>query len=254
MQKLGPNAAHNNVLGVSEIPISWAADCCRNSTSAPCGIKYSTITETLTNRANSIPRRRESMLRCPDDGRTDLTIGGLTYVVNAGFPDEIPSTAASDDKANGVSHDLRLFENGGRMVRAGSGDMPDGANRTLLLSENIHKDEDRGGTGHLARPAQLGLTSSGLNAASTMWTPTRTVVRHDVDLAASRRFRTSFSRSTATPGSRQTRLPMAKTGRQHVPVRQAAGRAIRTCSSPVFAKPMSAPSVRTSIIASINSS
>jgi prepilin-type N-terminal cleavage/methylation domain-containing protein len=86
------------------------------------------------------PPRLEIFL-CPSDAGTNPEIGTLTYVVNSGLPDsfDVPlSTPTSDLKANGVCHDQRAGREGPK-VKLGS-DIKDGANSTLLLSENIHKD------------------------------------------------------------------------------------------------------------------
>jgi prepilin-type N-terminal cleavage/methylation domain-containing protein len=81
---------------------------------------------------------------CPDDAHTNDAYPGLTYVANTGIPD-VPASSpalrgASDLKANGIFHNL-LPDYGGQTVKAGSSDIPDGSDHTLLLSENIHKDD-----------------------------------------------------------------------------------------------------------------
>ncbi len=80
------------------------------------------------------------VMECPSDAGTNPKIGALTYVINAGMPDALAINAGfdSDLKHNGVSHDQRPGRRGPG-VRIGS-DIPDGANSTLLLAENIHKD------------------------------------------------------------------------------------------------------------------
>jgi prepilin-type N-terminal cleavage/methylation domain-containing protein len=78
---------------------------------------------------------------CPSDAGTDPKIGTLTYVVNAGMPDlmgTLHQGVASDLKANGMCHDLRAGREG-PSVRSG-GDVPDGADATILVTENVHKD------------------------------------------------------------------------------------------------------------------
>jgi prepilin-type N-terminal cleavage/methylation domain-containing protein len=82
---------------------------------------------------------------CPSDAGTNESLGRLTYVVNSGMPDPmvhpLPSAyAASDLKANGVCHDQRRGRKG-PVVRMGR-DINDGANSTLLISENVHKEDD----------------------------------------------------------------------------------------------------------------
>ncbi|RIK87190.1 MAG: hypothetical protein DCC67_02145 [Planctomycetota bacterium] len=83
---------------------------------------------------------------CPSNAGTNPKVGSLTYVVNSGMPDpaELDAGMSSDLKANGVCHDQRT----GRMgptVQLGK-DVKDGANSTLLLAENVHKDEQIGST------------------------------------------------------------------------------------------------------------
>ena len=80
---------------------------------------------------------------CPSDAGTNPEVGTLSYVVNSGVPDntDVPlpnGTPASDLKANGVCHDQRAGRNG-PSVKMGN-DLKDGANSTLLLAENVHKD------------------------------------------------------------------------------------------------------------------
>ena len=78
---------------------------------------------------------------CPSDANTNPSVGKLTYVVNSGLPDltNVQNYPTNDFKANGVCHDLR-FGRKGPTVSYGS-DIKDGADRTFLLSENIHKDD-----------------------------------------------------------------------------------------------------------------
>jgi len=77
---------------------------------------------------------------CPSDSQLEAAPGGLSYVVNSGMPDLIsPSkNQPSDLKANGVCYDQRLGRFGPQ-VRLGH-ELKDGASRTILLSENIHRD------------------------------------------------------------------------------------------------------------------
>ncbi len=91
---------------------------------------------------------------CPSDVGINEEQGRLTYVVNAGVPDPtsngaLASGVASDMKPNGVCHDLRAGRNGPTVK---STDMRDGANSTILLSENIHKDTNTTWLGPFATP------------------------------------------------------------------------------------------------------
>jgi prepilin-type N-terminal cleavage/methylation domain-containing protein len=96
---------------------------------------------------NYLAPPRLEIFVCPSDAGTNPEAGWLTYVVNSGMPDTygpLPAGQASADlKANGVCHDQRAGRNG-PSVRMG-GDLKDGANSTLLLSENIQKDAQVGG-------------------------------------------------------------------------------------------------------------
>jgi prepilin-type N-terminal cleavage/methylation domain-containing protein len=76
---------------------------------------------------------------CPSDAGTDPKLGTLSYVVNAGMPDplgNITGTNVSDVKANGVCHDLRTGRKGPKVTT-----VKDGMDTTLLVSENVHRDQ-----------------------------------------------------------------------------------------------------------------
>jgi prepilin-type N-terminal cleavage/methylation domain-containing protein len=75
---------------------------------------------------------------CPSDTQTNATAPVLTYIANTGCPDLNTNGVPSDDKANGMSHNL--VRDPALKVRSGA-DIPDGADRTLLTSENINKDQ-----------------------------------------------------------------------------------------------------------------
>lgn len=128
------------------IEISWAAkllpeldsqatwDSLLNGTIATSGMGVPSI--------DQVPK--QEIFVCPADAHTNPAFPALTYVVNSGAPDVAPTTNlgtsnGSDSKANGVSHN-RLKGFNGPVVKPGK-DIPDGASTTLLLSENIHKDE-----------------------------------------------------------------------------------------------------------------
>jgi prepilin-type N-terminal cleavage/methylation domain-containing protein len=79
---------------------------------------------------------------CPSDVGVNEEQGRLSYIVNAGVPDPtsdgaLGSGIASDMKGSGMCHDQRPGRNGPTVKTS---DLKDGANSTLLLSENIHKD------------------------------------------------------------------------------------------------------------------
>jgi prepilin-type N-terminal cleavage/methylation domain-containing protein len=82
-----------------------------------------------------------AVFMCPSDASTNPDLGTISYVINSGTPDTLNTTLAanevSDVKANGIAHDLRRGRKGEK-VR--STDIPDGAETTLLLTENVHRD------------------------------------------------------------------------------------------------------------------
>jgi prepilin-type N-terminal cleavage/methylation domain-containing protein len=87
----------------------------------------------------SAPPRLEIFI-CPSDSVTNNQLARLTYVGNSGYYDLDPNqviTGPSDSEYNGLLHDLRPGRNG-PVVR----NIKDGSNSTLLLSENVHKDEE----------------------------------------------------------------------------------------------------------------
>jgi len=89
---------------------------------------------------------RLDVFLCPSDVKTDAKAGLLSYVANTGAPDLLTGTGPSDYKANGIFHNL-LPGQQGPTVR--DSDIRDGMANTLLLSENIHRDE---GVGNWLRP------------------------------------------------------------------------------------------------------
>jgi prepilin-type N-terminal cleavage/methylation domain-containing protein len=115
-------------------PVSWAGRILSELDDE--GLK-NLIVEIDNGTIYSNPPKRDIFL-CPSDSeRTNPDLGGLTYVVNSGMPDRTGSNP-SDLKANGICHDLRRGAGGPTVT---SGNIKDGSSSTLLLSENIHKDE-----------------------------------------------------------------------------------------------------------------
>lgn len=83
---------------------------------------------------------RVEVFICPSDRGTNEEIGKLSYVVNTGYFDrDTGNSYVVDKKENGICHDLRPGRDG-PSVRLGA-DVKDGGSTTLLMSENIHKDE-----------------------------------------------------------------------------------------------------------------
>ena len=80
---------------------------------------------------------------CPSDEGTNAEVAKLSYVANSGYFDRDSSdNYIVDQKANGLFHDQRRGSNVPK-VKLGA-DIKDGAGTTLMLSENIHKDETIG--------------------------------------------------------------------------------------------------------------
>ncbi len=83
---------------------------------------------------------------CPSNPPSRPGTPALTYVANTGMPDI--SANPSDFSGNGICHNQVVIPGSnypGPLVRYGS-DIKDGANMTLLLSENVDKDEPLSGT------------------------------------------------------------------------------------------------------------
>jgi prepilin-type processing-associated H-X9-DG protein len=119
---------------------------------------------------NSPPRL--DLFICPSNVSTNEELPLLTYVANTGYFDRQPNSSInfdSDVKANGLFHDLRPERNGPK-VRLGN-DIKDGASTTLMLSENIHKDEDIAGgvNGWLVPAANLGSSDNWEQALGMVW-------------------------------------------------------------------------------------
>ena len=98
------------------------------------------LSTNLQSKPDDIPQL--DIFLCPSDARTNPNDPALTYVANTGAPDVAPSppgTPQSDYRANGICNNfVPNFE--GQTVRYPT-DVKDGSATTLLLSENIHKDE-----------------------------------------------------------------------------------------------------------------
>lgn len=115
-----------------------------------------------------------SLFNCPSDASTNPNVGTLTYTVNSGMPDLLGpianATEKSDLEANGVCHDQRSGRKG-PSVKSGASDIKDGESKTLLLSENVHKDTQNivnNGNCSWLGPVQVQpLTSKGATPAAT---------------------------------------------------------------------------------------
>ena len=134
-QKVTPQAA--NDLGSQTIPISWAAKLLPHLDQQTLWDQM--LTNNNGNGFDYLNPPKIGVFLCPSDARSNPKVGALTYVVNSGLPDPLDLALPSDLKANGICHDLRAGRNG-PSVRNGA-DIPDGTSTTLLLSENVQKDE-----------------------------------------------------------------------------------------------------------------
>lgn len=132
----------------NDIEVSWAAKLLNNLDQQ--GLWQSLI-EGKLNLSPDLAGNRDDIpvleiFLCPSDALTVANYPGLTYVANAGAADFVRSSAnspQSDYEANGIFHDQREA-NSHRYTPLGpavnSTHLKDGANSTLLLSENVHKD------------------------------------------------------------------------------------------------------------------
>ncbi|TWU29702.1 DUF1559 family PulG-like putative transporter [Bythopirellula polymerisocia] len=148
VQKLDPTSGGPTYSGISnkpDIAISWAAKILPRLDQQGLWDQLQTTNAVILN-----PPRLDIFL-CPSDAGTNRELPRLTYVGNTGYFDNDPNLDisarpyASDVKENGIMHDLRPGRKG-PTVRYGV-DIKDGAGTTLLLSENIHKDEEAVGYG-----------------------------------------------------------------------------------------------------------
>jgi prepilin-type N-terminal cleavage/methylation domain-containing protein/prepilin-type processing-associated H-X9-DG protein len=147
VQKLQPGSGGPSWSGNSsqpDITVSWAAKILPE-------LEQQGLWEQITTNNNGIgfpynaPPKVDVFI-CPSNLSTNEELPLLTYVANTGYFDQRPNSNInfdSDVKANGLFHDQRPGRNG-PTVRLGS-DIKDGASTTLMLSENIHKDEDING-------------------------------------------------------------------------------------------------------------
>ncbi|MCH7752975.1 MAG: DUF1559 domain-containing protein [Planctomycetes bacterium] len=144
LQKLDP-AAGDGYLGtplVRDIEISWAAKLLTRTDQQ--GLWDSLLAGEINYSGNilltpdDIPQI--DLFICPSNPPTRPGDPALTYVANTGVPDL--SVSNSDFRANGIFHNLVTAPEdfSGETVRFGA-DIKDGANTTLMLSENVHKDE-----------------------------------------------------------------------------------------------------------------
>ena len=176
LQALDQNTADDGYLGTTAIDIemSWAAKLLNSIDQQGLwdallagDVSYS---QGILTGPDDIPQI--ALFICPSNASTTPGDPALTYVANTGVPDT--AAPGSDVRANGMCHNLVTLpasqDYSGEPVRIGS-DVPDGANTTMLLSENVHKDE----TDRSASPPihSSWLRSSGFLISPTLITPDR---------------------------------------------------------------------------------
>ncbi len=116
---------------------------------------------------------------CPSDVKPSASIGYLTYVANTGTSDLDWNTAGGvDRKFNGVFQNL--LNPSASAVRFGT-DIADGGNTTLLLSENIHKDENKEHTWLSSKHLNSGVPLSTEQAFGMIWVYNSTNINNPAD-------------------------------------------------------------------------
>ncbi len=149
LQLLDPSAGDGYIVtsgGQPDIDVSWAAKLLTRIDQQALWdsllsgeLKYS---GDLTSVPDDIPQL--DIFICPSNPPSVANAPVLTYVANTGVPDVLPSPTfpQSDFSANGIFHNLITTPDmKGPKVRFGA-DIKDGSATTLLLSENVHKDEN----------------------------------------------------------------------------------------------------------------
>ncbi len=124
---------------VSDVEVSWAAKLLPNLDN---GSLWDQLRSGNNVSFNYLSPPRLDIFICPSDVKTDSQKGFLSYIANTGANDNLANPAdPSDHKANGIFHNLLPGQSAPTLR---SNDIRDGMATTLLLSENIHKDEDVG--------------------------------------------------------------------------------------------------------------
>jgi hypothetical protein len=136
---------YGGTTNANDIEVSWAARLLNEIDHVADwnSLKAGTLGANLNGPADDLLPRVE-LFNCPSDAQVNQEAATLTYSMNTGGPDVRPTQSQNwtDNKANGMGHnlvpDLATGVTGPK-VRFGT-DVPDGADRTILLSENVHKD------------------------------------------------------------------------------------------------------------------
>ncbi len=144
LQRMAPGAAdrYTDTSNVSDLEVSWAAKLLPLLERAA---DWELLLGVNSGANPSFPGQPDILSRvdvflCPSDSQLNEESPALTYIANTGGPDVLTTSAlgASDVKANGVMHNHLADK--GLTVKASGPDVKDGTDRTLLFSENIHKD------------------------------------------------------------------------------------------------------------------
>jgi prepilin-type N-terminal cleavage/methylation domain-containing protein len=173
LQKGSGGPEWSEVSGQPDITVSWAAKILPELEQQGLWDQITTNNNSIGFQYNAPPRI--DVFICPSNVSTNAELPLLTYVANTGYFDRDPNSDISgrswdsDAKANGLFHDQRPRRKG-PTVRLGS-DIKDGAPTTLMLSENIHKDDNIAGgvNGWLVPAANMGGPVNWEQALGMVW-------------------------------------------------------------------------------------
>jgi len=120
-----------------DVDVSWAAKLIPNLDSVSL---WDQLRSGNTISFNYVSPPRIDVFICPSDVKTNPNAGLLSYIANTGAADQLADlTLPSDHKANGIFHNLLPGQSAPTLR---SNDIRDGMGNTLLLTENVHRDED----------------------------------------------------------------------------------------------------------------
>jgi prepilin-type N-terminal cleavage/methylation domain-containing protein len=149
LQKLSPTAADRyRPTPERDVEVSWAAKLLprldRRDLWDSLLMGNLNLSTNLVTIPDDIPQL--DIFLCPSDVRTNPKDPALTYVVNSGAPDVTPNPPnlpQSDYAANGICHNLvpNINSPNAKKPSVSLDGIQDGTAKTLLLSENIDKDE-----------------------------------------------------------------------------------------------------------------
>jgi len=134
LDRAAPTSLNNEQTGFlhdNEIQISWAADLLPYLEQQALADQMRTGDQALFNYEN--PANIDTFV-CPSSAGTSTAGGPLSFVANTGSQDG--NCESADDRANGIFHNLVNYSTTVRFPT----DIRDGANTTLMFSENSHKN------------------------------------------------------------------------------------------------------------------